>query len=97
MRRSTRHALVTTLTLVVAGTAIFGFGEFWKLRAISQHPFWLYKSILLVRDTVTGIDAENVELPEDFAPTVEAGTALLYEENCGPAMAVRELLRQNLR
>jgi len=84
MRRFRRYALVSSLTLVVAGTALFGFGEFWKLGAISQHPFWLYKSIVLVRDAVTGIDAENVELPEGFAPVADRGTALLYRENCAP-------------
>lgn len=84
MRRFRRYALVCALTLVVAGTALFGFGEFWRLGAISQHPFWLYKSIVLVRDAVTGIDAENVELPEGFALVTDRGTALLYRENCAP-------------
>jgi len=83
MRGLWRYALVAAVTLGTAAVVFFGLGEFWRLSAISQHPFWVYKGIVFVRDTVIGIDAQGVELPDDFAPSADQGTAALYWKNCG--------------
>ncbi|MCF6369888.1 c-type cytochrome [Rhizobium halophilum] len=83
MKRLWQYALVAGLTLAIAGLGLFGFGEFWRLSAIRQHPGWLYTGIVFVRDTIIELDADDVELPEDFAPSADAETAVLYQANCG--------------
>lgn len=84
MKRLWRYGLVAFLSLAIAGLSLFGFGEFWRLSAIRQHPLWLYQSIVLMRDTIIGIDASDVALPDGFAPVANTRTAGLYQMNCGP-------------
>ena len=77
-----RIALWCLATLVAAGGAFFVLGEFYNLTAIRQHPPWVFRAIGIGRDAIVTLDAADVEIPADFAPSADPAGAALYQKHC---------------
>jgi len=82
VRRAVRLTLFGLSAVVTAGIAAFVFGEFYNLTAIRQHPLWVFRAIAVGRDTVVALDARDVEVPADFAPSADPQGVALYRKHC---------------
>ncbi len=69
-------------TLVAAAFAGLVLGQFYDLSATRQHPWWVYRALVLYRDTVTSLDASDIEVPDGFAAAADPAGAALFEAHC---------------
>ncbi|SFQ08363.1 c-type cytochrome [Tranquillimonas alkanivorans] len=92
MRAALRYSGVAVLAVALAFGGVFVFGGFWDISATRQHPLWIYRGLVLVRDTLVSFEAAGVDVPAEFEPVADAKGAALYQVHCaqchgGPGVA----------
>ena len=82
MRRVATALAGLAVAGLVLGAAVVFLGEFHRLSAIRQHPYWVYWGLDLWRDLVVSVDARGIEEPDGFTPEASPAGVALYARHC---------------